>query len=194
MAALPAFDDQPASRGGFSGRVLPLLIGAIAIAVIVAGIIVIKANQNSTTGNVSHNNSAQTGQSLHRKQSAPVPFRASRVTVAVLNGTAQSGLAGAVGGKLAAQGYKKGNVTNAASQTQSLTFVYYVSDAAAKTNRIAAQHVARALSLPLSRVHKAGLTVTQSCKISATGASLGACNANVIVSVGQDRVSLASGG
>ena len=189
---LPPFDDEPAGRGWFSGRVLPLLIGAVAIAVIVAGLIVITNAGNSTTGNVNHNNASQTGQSLHKKRATPTPFSAAHVTVAVLNGTAQSGLAGDVGKKLAADGYKKGNVTNAASQTEALTFVYYKAGPAA--NRTAARHVAAALSLPASRVHEAGNTVLQSCKITATGASLVACNANVIVTVGQDRMNLASSG
>ena len=182
---LPPFDDEPAGRGRFSGRVLPLLIGAVAIAVIVAGLIVITNAGSSTTGNVNHNNASQTGQSLHKKHNTPIPFSAAKVTVAVLNGTAQSGLAGDVGTKLATDGYKKGNVTNAASQTEASTFVYYVTGAATSANRTAARHVAAALSLPASRVRKAGTTVLQSCKISATGASLGTCNAEVIVTVGR---------
>ena len=171
---------------------LPLLIGAVAIAVIIAGLIVITTTGNSTTGNVNHNSSNQTGQSLHKQKKILAPFSAAKVTVAVLNGTAQSGLAGDVARKLAADGYKKGNVTNANSQTEALTFVYYMAGRA--SNLIAAQHVATALSLPASRIRKAGPAVKQSCTISDTGASLGACNANVIVSVGQDRVDLASSG
>ena len=50
------------------------------------------------------------------------------------------------------------------------------------------------LTLAPSRVRQAGRGVLQACAISASGASLGSCTANVIVSVGQDRVNLASGG
>lgn len=193
-ASLPAFDDEPPAAGRLSGRVLPLAIGVIAIGVIIAGLIVITNAGNSTPGNAAANNSAQTGQSLHKKQSRRIPFKASHVTVAVLNGTAQSGLAGDVGRKLAADGYKKGNITNASSQTQGSTFVYYVSHGRATgANKVAAQHVAGVLKLAPARVRKAGHTVLQSCTISAAGASLGACKANVIVSVGQDRVNLATG-
>jgi hypothetical protein len=194
--SLPVFDDEPARGGRLSGRVLPLLIGGIAVAVIIAGLIVItNAGGGTTAGNVNHNNSGQTGQSLHnRKPGSSVPFTASKVTVAVLNGTAQSGLAGAVSGKLARDGYKKGNITNAASQTQASTAVYYVTGKSTVANRVAAKHVAKALALPPSRVHKAGHTVLQSCTISATGASLGSCSADVIVSVGQDRANLGSSG
>jgi hypothetical protein len=192
VVSLPSFDDQSVGGGRFSGALLPLMIACVAVAVIIAGLVVITNSGGTTSGNVSHHNTTAgtTGQTLHNKKTAPAPFNAASFKVAVLNGTAQSGLAGDVGSKLVAGGYKKGNITNAASQTQGLTFVYYVSSSA---NKIAAQHIAKALTLPLSRVHKAGSKVLQSCAISATGASLGSCGAQVIVSVGQDRVNLATG-
>jgi hypothetical protein len=194
---LPAFDDESVGGGRFSGAILPLVIAAIAAAVIIVGLIVISNSGGGTpSGNVGHGNNTTagtTGQTLHKKHTVTAPFSAAKVTVAVLNGTAQQGLAGDVGKKLTADGYKQGNVTNAASQTDSSTFVYFVSKGAAtKANRIAAQHVAKALALPPSRVRAAGAGVIQSCTITDTGASLGSCRANVIVSVGQDRVNLAS--
>ncbi len=172
------------------------LIGGIALVVIIAGLIVItNSGGGSTTGQVGHNdNSSQTGAGLHKQHQAAQTFNAANDTVAVLNGTAQSGLAGDVGTKLAGKGFKKGNITNGASQTQALTFVYYVPGAAARANKVAAQHVAKALALSPSRVRAAGSSVRQSCAISPTGTALGSCNANVIVSVGQDRENLASGG
>ena len=190
--SLPTFDDQSVGGGRFSGALLPLVIAAVAVIVIIAGLIVITNSGGGTTsGNVSHGSptAGTTGQSLHNKKPASKPFSAGTYTVAVLNGTAQSGLAGDVGTKLVADGYKKGNITNAAAQTEAFTTVYYVSSA----NKIAAQHIATALKLPASRVHKAGASVLQSCTISATGASLGSCSAQVIVSVGQDRENLATG-
>jgi hypothetical protein len=193
--SLPVFDDESVGGRRFSGATLPLLIAVIAVAVIVAGLIVIGNSGGGTAaGNVNHNNSASTtGQALHNKRHhTPAPFSPANVTVAVLNGTAQQGLAGDVGKKLARVGFKQGNVTNAASQTEGSTFVYFVNGKGAKANRIAAQHVAKALALPASRVHPAGSSVIQSCTISATGASLGSCGAEVIVSVGQDRVNLAT--
>jgi hypothetical protein len=178
----------------FSGRMLPLVIGVVAIIVIVAGVIVIlNRNSGTTTGQVAHNNTPPGG-SAKRHHGTNVPFTPSGVRVAVLNGTAQQGLAGDVANKLARSGYRRGNVTNAASQTEARTFVYYMSGAALSSNRIAAQHVARALALPASRVRRAGSSAIQSCSINASGASLGKCAANVIVSVGQDRASLATGG
>jgi hypothetical protein len=193
---LPAFDDQSVGGGRFSGAILPIVIAGIAAIVIVVGLIVISNSGGTSTGKVGHGNNTTagtTGQTLHKKHTVTTPFSAARVTVSVLNGTAQQGLAGDVGKKLIADGYKQGNVTNAASQTDSSTFVYFVSRGArTKANRIAAQHVAKALALPASRVRAAGAGVIQSCTISDTGASLGSCRANVIVSVGQDRVNLAS--
>ncbi|MGH2861957.1 MAG: LytR C-terminal domain-containing protein [Solirubrobacteraceae bacterium] len=191
VVPLPVFDDESVGGGRFSGAMLPLLIVGIAVVVIVAGLVVITNSGGSTPANVHKNASTgTTGQSLHKKQTAPAPFSPSKVTVAVLNGTAQQGLAGDVGKKLADAGFKQGNVTNAASQTDGHTFVYFVKT---KANQTAARHVAKALALPPSRVRHAGARVIQSCTISATGASLGSCGANVIVSVGQDRVNLASG-
>ncbi|HET9094812.1 MAG TPA: LytR C-terminal domain-containing protein [Solirubrobacteraceae bacterium] len=195
-ASLPAFDFDDDSVGGgrFSGVLLPLVIGAVAVIVIIAGLVIITNNGSSTTGNVAQGNNGTTGQALHSRKTAPRPFVPARVTVAVLNGTAQAGLAGAVGKKLAAAGYREGNITNAASQTQSFTVVYYRTGARiTAANRLAAEHVARNLTLPRSRVRPARGVVLQSCAISAAGASLGSCRANVIVSVGQDRVNLASG-
>lgn len=192
-AVLPAFDDESLGGGRFSGALLPLLIAAVAVAVIIAGLIVITNSNNSTSGNVSHGSANATGQSLHNRHTAPPPFHAGKVTVAVLNGTAQSGLAGDVGKKLGHDGYRQGNIANAASQTQRLTFVYYVAGRRLAANRLAAQHVAKALALPGSRVRRATPLALSSCAISATGTALGSCSAEVIVSVGQDRVNLASG-
>ncbi len=191
---LPSFDEPTGGRRR-SGRVLPLLIGGVALAVIIAGLIVItNTGGGTTTGQVGHTNASQTGAGLHNKKTTPVPFKPAKVTVAVLNGTAQSGLAGDVGNKLVSDGYKKGNITNAASQTEGQTLVYYIPGAAAKANKLAAHHVATALSLSTTRIRPAGRIVRQACAISASGAALGSCTANVIVSVGQDRVNLASGG
>jgi hypothetical protein len=178
-----------------AGRMLPLLIGGIAVVVIIVGLIVITNTGGSTTGNVTHNNTTanQTGANLAHKHNASVPFKPSKFKVAVLNGTAVSNLASDVGAKLAGDGYRKGNATNAASQTQALTAVYYMTGSGAKANKIAAEHIAKALNLDAKRVHPATQASIQSCSISAAGAPLNSCSADVIVSVGADRASLASG-
>ena len=174
---------------------LPLLIGGVAVVVIIVGLIVITNIGGSTTGKINHNTgSNQTGADVSGKHHAPPPFKPSKFRVAVLNGTAVAGLAGDVGTKLAGEGYRKGNTTNASSQTETNTFVYYRTGAAAKANKVAAQHVATALKLKPSRVLPATRDSIQSCSISATGTPLKSCNADDIVSVGSDRAYLASSG
>ncbi len=187
-------DETP--RGGrFAGRLLPLLIGAVAIAVIVAGLIIITTSSGGGAAvQGSQTKSGPTGAALKQQHQKVVPFTPGAVKVAVLNGTAQAGLAGAVGKKLGTDGYRQGTITNAASQTQTATYVYYVTGRARATNRIAALHVAKALGLGAARVRPANHAALSSCSISASGAALGSCSATVIVSVGQDLVSLATGG
>ena len=185
------------SGGRFSGRVLPLLIGGIALVVIIAGLIVI-----TNTGGGDDNSARSATPTPARpvpvctsSRQTPVPFNAAKVTVAVLNGTAQSGLAGDVGTKLVGEGYKKGNITNAASQTEGLTFVYYTPGAAAKANKVAAQHVATALSLSPTRVRRRWpAACSRPARSALPERPWAPAHANVIVSVGQDRVNLATGG
>jgi hypothetical protein len=166
----------------------------VAVVVIIVGLIVITNIGGSTTTNINHNTGNQTGADVSGKHHALPPFKASKFRVAVLNGTAVSGLAGDVGTKLAGEGYRKGNTTNASSQTETSTLVYYRTGAAAKVNKVAAQHIATALKLKSSSVRPATRLSIQSCSISATGTPLNSCNANVIVSVGSDRAYLASSG
>ncbi len=192
---LPPMDDERGTGRRLAGRVLPLLIGGIAVVVIIVGLIVITNSGGTTTANVNHGNgSSQTGENVSNQQHKPAPFKASKYTVAVLNGTAVSGLAGDVSTKLAASGFKKGNATNASSQTYGSTVVYYLPGKNATDNRLAAVHVAKTLTLPASRVHTATQSSIKSCSTSASGASLGSCSADVIVLVGSDRAGLASGG
>ena len=174
---------------------LPLLIGGVAVVVIIVGLIVITNTGGSDHGQVSRTTRAtRPVPTSAGKHHAPAPFKPSKFRVAVLNGTAVSGLAGDVGSKLAGEGYKKGNTTNASSQTETNTFVYYRTGAAANVNKVAAQHVAAALKLKPSSVRPATRSSIQSCSISATGTPLNSCNADVIVSVGSDRAYLASSG
>ena len=74
--------------------------------------------------------------------------RPSDVTVSVLNGTDQNGLAMSVSNKLSAEGFKKGAVTNATNQTQTTSIVAY----AAPANRTDALAVAQYLKLKATSV------------------------------------------
>jgi hypothetical protein len=194
----PLIDDLASTGRGrrrMSGRLLPLLIGGVAVVVIIVGLIVITNTGSSTTGTVNHGSSGnRTGASVtnNRKHRSAPPFVASRFKISVLNGTAVAGLAADVGKVLKAQGFKQGNVTNAAAQTETATVVYYVTGRSTASNRTAAQHVASALKLGAARVRAASQAVLQSCATSVSGTSLGTCRANVIVSVGADRADLAT--
>jgi hypothetical protein len=176
-----------------SGRLLPLLISAVAVVVIVVALIVITGSGSGTptTAVVQHNNTTATGASLsnHRKIA---PFNAAKVQVAVLNGTAVAGLAADVAKVLSGDGYRQGNVTNASVQTQASTIVYYATGAHGAANRRAAVHVADALSLSSGSVQPASQAALQSCATGPNGNPLGSCTADVIVSVGSDKASLAS--
>jgi hypothetical protein len=190
-------EDEPGRR---SGRLIPLVIGGVAVVVIVVGLILITTTGgSSTTTNVPHGGTgtgatASTGQSLsHHHPKAPI-FKPAAVTVSVLNGTAVANLAADVGKKLGSAGYKQGNITNASSQTQATTTVYYLAGgASAKANKIAAQHVATELKLAASSVHPATAGAIKSCSTSVTGTVGTSCGADVIVSVGSDRADLAPG-
>lgn len=193
----PATVSLPTTESGrrsFGGRVLPLVIGGIAIVVIIAGLIIITNTGGSTSGNVPHgsNTANQTGAGLAHKTHSPPPFKASKYKVAVLNGTAVSSLAADVRAKLVGDGFQKGNATNAAAQTQRSTLVYYMPGAGAAASKVAAQHVAKSLNLAPTSVHPATQGSIASCKTSPTGTPLKSCGADVIVSVGADRASLAT--
>jgi hypothetical protein len=187
-----AFEPERSRRFGSRGRRLPAAIVLVALIAIVVGAVVITQNSGSGSG-VVHNNTATTGSngtktsaSKGKKHAKAPAFKASSVTVAVLNSTAVGGLAADVGAALANQGYKKGSITNGPTQTQSTTFVYYRPGA-----KVAAQHVADALKLSFSSVKPASHSALQSCATTPTGAA-SSCTGNVIVSVGSDRASLAS--
>jgi hypothetical protein len=177
-----------------SGRLLPLLISAVAVVVIVVALIVITGSGSGTpsTAIVKHSATSPTGASVTNQKHKPAPFDASKVQVAVLNGTAVAGLAGDVAKVLTGDGYKQGNVTNASVQTQATTVVYYVSGSGAAVNLKDARHVASSLSLAASSVRAATQAALQNCATGPTGNALGSCSANVIVSVGTDRANLAS--
>jgi LytR cell envelope-related transcriptional attenuator len=192
---LPAEDDS----GRLSGRLLPLVIAGVAVIVIIVGLILITTSGGgSTSANVPHGStgpgsSATTGQNLsHHHAKAPI-FKPASVRVSVLNGTAVANLAADVGNKLASAGYKQGNITNAATQTEPSTIVYYLPGPTAKVSKTAAQHVAVQLKLPASRVRPATQAAIKSCSTSVTGTPGTSCDADVIVSVGTDRADLASG-
>jgi hypothetical protein len=189
-------EDFARERGGLrrSGRLLPLLISAAAVVVIVVALILITGSGSGspTVGVVKHTATTPTGASVSNQKHKPAPFDAAKVKVAVLNGTAVAGLAADVAKVLTGDGYRQGNVTNAAVQTESSTVVYYVTGAHTAANKVAAQHIAASLSLLAGSVQPAPQSALQSCATGPTGNALGSCTADAIVSVGSDKASLAS--
>ena len=100
---------------------------------------------------------------------APAP---SSITVAVLNGTTTTGLAGQLSAKLVGDGFAKGVVGNAPSQTAATTTVGYT-----KGNRVAADEVARRLRVSLASV--APVTSANDATASAAGT-----HPQVVVTIG----------
>lgn len=100
------------------------------------------------------------------------------VTVAVLNGTSISGLAGRTATRLSALGYKQGTIADAAAQTYTASVVSYLPG-----HRAEALAVARALKLKPSAVQRIDSTTeTVACPQSP-------CNATVVVTAGADLAS-----
>jgi hypothetical protein len=105
-------------------------------------------------------------------------FDPAHVTVAVLNGTSVNQLAHHIAGRLAAVGYKKGQILTASNQTVTSTVVAYLPGS---TNRADALHVAKALHLRRSAV----APINQDARAVACPPPA-ACAANVVVTVGSD--------
>ena len=163
------------SRSG-PGRVLTIIAGLLFVGAVVAGVIVIR--------NVSHSSSksktsAATARSTlaSRRKAITVAVNPATVTVSVLNGTDQIGLAGRVSDKLVADGYKKGAVTNAADQTHTTSLVQY-------SPREKADGLAVATSLKLSSASVRPIDAATQ-RIACSQSPLG-CSSPVIVTVGSD--------
>jgi hypothetical protein len=164
------------------GRVFTVLAVLLVIGVVVGGVIVIRNINHSSS---QHTSSAAAAQSAvaSRRTSHSVVIKPSTVTVSVLNGTDQSGLAGRVSSKLSAIGFKKGAVTNASDQTHTTTVVQYVPHA--KNDALA---VAKSLKLARTSVQP----LDQATEQIACPPASGPCTSAVVVTVGRDLASLAT--
>lgn len=180
-------------RSRLAGRVLPAGIALLAVIVIGVGLYVITAKTGGVaTPPVSHAGGTMGngvgGSTAHRHHhGAGTRFSPATVSVAVLNGTNVGGLAADVGKALRTDGYHKGSITNAATQTQARTTVYY-----RPGYRTAASHVAGALQLHHARLAPASASVLQACETTPAGAA-STCGGNVIVSAGRDLAGMAAG-
>jgi hypothetical protein len=172
---------SPQQRPGSRGRLgLMIVLVALITAVVVAGVVLLtsgasKPKQANTSASAS-NASAQ----RHPSTGTPTaPVKPASVTVAVLNGTAQSGLAGRVSQKLTTGGYKPGTVATAADQTRTSTEIAFMPG-----HRREALTVAKSLNLGPASVQP----VDQSTQAVACPPPA-ACTADVVVTVGTDLAS-----
>lgn len=97
------------------------------------------------------------------------PMDPSRITVSVLNGTGEAGLAARVADRVEAGGFKLGNVTNAAERERAESVILYVENA-----RSEARHVGRRLRVA---------QMERAARDDGTAAG----DASVVVVVGADR-------
>jgi hypothetical protein len=168
-------DDDDRPRG--SRRTLALVLGGLVAAVAVVAAVLIVSSSSSSPGKTSPSSAAAAASERHR--TAPTSTASvdpKTVTVAVLNGTDTSGLAGRIAQKLSADGYKQGLVGNATNQTQSKTTVAYRAG-----SQLRALSVAKALGLSSSVLAPINQTTQQiAC------AQQSPCKVNVVVTVGQN--------
>jgi hypothetical protein len=166
----------PASEGrALARRIIPALIGLIAVVVIVVALLIATGGSSTSTA-VRHN--AQTASAGHHAVRRAI--NPATVTVAVLNGTAVDKLAKDVGSRLAAAGYKvpSGSVTNAVSQTHTATIVGYTPGRSAD-----ARAVAKSLGLPAARVAPVS---SEDLGVVCPATQTASCQADVVVTVGTD--------
>jgi hypothetical protein len=132
---------MPPRRDGKQGRPRRAAYIAVAAVLLIILIVVIVA---ATSGGGSSNKSPnqitptqQAGGGAAKKKKKAQPVVRGDVTVAVLNGTTQAGLAAQLGDQIAASGFKKGQVTNASDQQAQQTIVYYASGQKKAANEVA---------------------------------------------------------
>lgn len=175
--AQPSVHRYGSSRGSSPvRRGFVVLLGVLGVAAVAAVLLIVTSSGGNTSASSSSTATTNTPAAHHRAK-AKSAFVASNVSVGVLNGTAQAGLAAKVMSQLAGVGYKQGvTPANAANQTQTTTVVAYLPG-----QRAAAVHIASALKLSTSAVQPID---SQTQQIACPQAS--SCAVNVVVTVGQD--------
>ena len=146
------------------GGLLAVAIGAVALTGILGG----GHSRASHPGPATAASPSGSGASGRHQVASLTP---AHITVAVLNGTSVAGLASAVADQLASGGYRKGIVTNAATQQHQATTVSY-----APGRRPAAEGVAQAISVAPENIQ----ALDPATRVLGRGAT-------VVVTVGSDR-------
>jgi len=176
---------RPGGRRSNTGRLFTVLAVLLLAGAVVAGVIVIgNINHGSSQSKSSAAAAAARRSADSRRATTSLPVQPSTVTVAVLNGTNTSGLAGSVSNKLGAAGYQKGYVGNFTdNQTQTSTSVLYL-----RGYKRDATAVAMVLKLHSSAVQP----IDQSTQQIACPPGSGPCKSGVVVTVGSDLAGLAA--
>jgi len=146
------------------GGLLAVAIGAVALTGILGG----GHSRASHPGPATAASPSGSGASGRHQVASLTP---AHITVAVLNGTSVAGLASAVADQVASGGYRKGIVTNAATQQHQATTVSY-----APGRRPAAEGVAQAISVAPENIQ----ALDPATRVLGRGAT-------VVVTVGSDR-------
>jgi LytR cell envelope-related transcriptional attenuator len=154
--------------------VAPWLVALAALGVAVAALLILTGGNGQSVA--SGNSGSHTGSGAHGGRHHSVAFKPADVTVAVLNGTQVYNLAHDTGQRLKGYGYKEGNITTAANQTQTATIVAYLHG-----HREDAIHVARTLGL-----HRSAVAPVDSTTLQVACPPPGRCRADVFVTIGQD--------
>lgn len=169
----PAVPGQRAARAGTWRRLAILLIVLAAVAGVAVLLVVtsIGGGKQAATGGARTSNAPLPGHKAH-----PARFNPASITVAVLNGTATSGLAHKVAVRLRGAGYKEGTIGNTVDQTRTATVVSYLPG-----HKRAGLAVASSLNLASASVR----LIDQSTQAIACPPP-SPCSATVAVTVGSD--------
>lgn len=166
----------PPQRRSRGRMVFGTLLAAVALAAVVVAVIALTGGGKNASS-ASHSSSSSATAASHRTSSAAAAVQPATVTVSVLNGTDVQHLADRVSQRLSGAGYRKGAVTNAATQTQTSTIVAYMTPA----DRRDALAVASSLKLGKTSVQQ----IDANTKAIACPPAQ-ACTSMVVVTVGTD--------
>ena len=167
----PYAESRPTVEPGGSGSprsrkpILLALAGVLALAVVAFGVLQVTGGDDSDGGNAGLSSAPTDGGG-----DPNAPIDPSSVTVAVLNGTVQPGLAAQIGDQIAGEGFVRGVVTNNSDQERAESVVLYAPGAERE-----AIDVSRRLDIP------------QREPIDAASQSL-AGDATVVVIAGADQI------
>lgn len=174
-ARRPLLPPEPPPR---RSRGLRVLAGLLVVAVL-GGVVAVLLIATSGNGNSPPSGASSTSNAASSRAARAPAFKPSSVTVAVLNGTATTGLAHRTSVRLAAAGYKDGSVATATDQTRTATVVAYLPGHRSDAMRVAGTLRLRPASVqPIDPGTRAVACPPPS-----------ACTASVVVTVGSDLAS-----